>query len=238
VVNRSAAEAFWPGAQAVGRELLIDGERATVIGVAGDSRTLIQDAAPAPLVYLPAARRPARRMTVVVRGAAAAGELAGLLRAELGALDADLAPPNVAPLRDLLDLSLLPQRLAGRFAGGLGILALALAVSGVYGIVAYAVGCRRREVGIRVALGGAPRGLVLLMMRRGLALAAIGIALGALGVVALRPLLQQFLLDVSSFDPLALGGASGLMLLVAALASWVPARRVTRIDPVIALRAD
>ena len=238
VVNRTAAETFWPQRAVSGRTVLLDGAELQVIGVVEDSRTVIQDATPTPLVYLPAGQQPGRSMTVVLRSRAAPGELTRLVRTELAALDATLSPPQVAPLGDIIELSLLPQRLAGRFAGGLGGLALALSVCGVYGIVAYAVGCRRRELGIRVALGGEPSGLVALVMRSGMGLVGLGVALGVVGLAAVTPLLRGFLLDVSPFDPLALGGAAALMLAGAALASWLPARRAARIDPAIVLKGE
>jgi predicted permease len=238
VINRTAARAFWPGVAALGRTLLLDDTEVAVVGVVADSRTIIQDPAPAPLVYVPAGQQPARRMAVVVRSAAGVAALSRLMRSEVAALDPDLPPPNTAPLSDIIELSMLPQRLAGRFAGGLGGLALVLAVCGVYGIVAYAVGCRRRELGIRVALGGAPKGLVFLVMRSGLLLVCIGLLLGLAGIAALTPVLRRFLLDVSPFDPLVLGSAALLLLAISSLASWLPARRAAGIDPVIALRAD
>jgi ABC-type antimicrobial peptide transport system permease subunit len=177
-------------------------------------------------------------MTVVLRSGAEPGALTRLVRAELAGIDGALPPPTVARMAEIIDLSLLPQRLAARFAGGLGGLALALSVCGVYGIVAYAVGSRRRELGIRVALGGAPAGLVALVMRNGLMLVGLGVALGVAGLAAVTPLLRDFLLDVSPFDPLALGASTALMLAIASLASWLPARRAARIDPAIVLKGD
>jgi ABC-type antimicrobial peptide transport system permease subunit len=177
-------------------------------------------------------------MSLVLRATGDMTALNRLVRGEVAALDAGLAPPATRPLSELVELSLLPQRLAARFAGALGTLALVLALSGVYGIVAYAVGSRRRELGVRSALGGEPAGLVLLTMRGGLLLVALGILVGLLGLALLTPLLRQFLLDVSAFDPIALTLAGGALLGAATVACWLPARRAARVDPVIALRAQ
>ena len=113
-----------------------------------------------------------------------------------------------------------------------------LAVSGVYGVVSYTVGRRRRELGIRVALGGAPASQVALVMRGGLVLVAVGLFAGAFGVALLTPLLREFLVDVAPFDPFALGGAVALMASASLFAAYLPARRATRVDPVIALREE
>ena len=209
-----------------------------VVGIVENSRTVIQDPAPTPLAYMPAGQSPSRRMMLVVRSTADPGALSRLVVEELAALEPVARPPTVRSSLEVVSLWLLPQRLAGRFAGVRGGLAMILAVSGVYGVVSYTVGCRRRELGIRVALGGAPRSQVALVMRGGLVLVAVGLIAGAVGVALLTPLLRGFLGDVTPFDPLALGGAAALMAFASLLADYLPARRATRVDPVIALRQE
>lgn len=238
IVNRTAAEIFWSGRPAIGRSLIVDGIGMDVVGVVENSRTVIQDATPTPLVYIPAGQQPARRMTLVARSSDDLAALNRLVRAEVARLDASLPPPTSAPLVAIIELSMLPQRLAGRFAAGLGLLALGLVVCGVYGIVSYTVGWRRRELGIRIALGARPTGMVTLVMRGGLGLLLLGLATGAAGIAALTPLLRGFLLDVSPFDPIAFGGAALLLTGITAFASWLPARGAARVDPAIALRNE
>jgi len=238
VVNRSAAETFWPQRPAIGRRLMVDGIEMDVVGVVEDSRTVIQDATRTPLVYMPAGQQPARRMTLVTRSSADLAALNRLVRAEVARLDGSLPPPGSEPLLEIVELSMLPQRLAGQFAAGLGLLALGLVVCGVYGIVSYTVGWRRRELGIRVALGARPAGMVTLVMRGGVGLLVLGLAAGAAGIAALTPLLRGFLLDVSPFDPIAFGGAALLLTGITGLASWLPARGAARVDPAIALRNE
>lgn len=238
VVNRTAAERFWPRRPPLGRVLFLDGVGTEVIGVVEDSRTVIQDPAPTALVYVPAEQQPSRRMTMVTRSDADLGALNRLVRREVAGLDASLPPPTTEPLVEIIELSMLPQRLAGQFAAGLGALALALVVCGMYGIVSYNVGCRRRELGVRVALGARPGRMVALVMRGGLGPLVSGLAVGAAGIAALTPVLRRFLLDVSPFDPLAFGGAALLLTAIAAFASWLPARGAARIDPAVAFRNE
>ena len=177
-------------------------------------------------------------MMVVLRSAADPGALSRALAEELAALEPFATPPTVRSAAEVVSLWLLPQRLAGRFSGALGALAMVLAISGVYGVVSYGVGHRRRELGIRVALREAPGSHVALVMRAGLVLVAIGLVAGAGGVALLTPLLRNFLGDVAPFDPLAFGGAIALMASASLLAAYLPARRATRVDPVIALREE
>ena len=238
LVNRSMADRFWPAEGALGQLFLIQSRPVRIVGIVGDSRYVIQDAEPSPLAYVPAGAVPNRRMGIILRSAADAGALTGLLAEELEALEPVATPPTVRPAADIVSLWLLPQRLAGRFAGALGALATILAVSGVYGIVSYTVGRRRRELGIRVALGGAPRSQVALVMRGGIVLVAIGLVVGAFGVLLLTPLLRDFLVDVAPFDPFALSAAIGLVASASLVAAYLPARRATRVDPVIALKDD
>ncbi len=238
VVNRAMVDRFWPRDGALGQVFLVQGRPVRVVGMVENSRTVIQDPAPTPLAYMPAGQAPNQRMMVVLRSAADLGALSRVVADELAALEPFATPPAVRSATEIVSLWLLPQRLAGRFAGALGALAMILAVSGVYGVVSYTVGRRRRELGIRVALGGAPASQVALVMRGGLVLVAVGLFAGAFGVALLTPLLREFLVDVAPFDPFALGGAVALMASASLFAAYLPARRATRVDPVIALREE
>jgi ABC-type antimicrobial peptide transport system permease subunit len=141
-------------------------------------------------------------------------------------------------LSDQMAVALLPQRLALLVSGGLGLVALLLALLGIYGVTAYGVSQRTREIGVRIALG-APRAHVLgLVLRQGLVLAGVGVLLGALAAFGATRALRGLLYGVAPADAVALGGAAALLALAALVASWVPARRAARLDPVIALRAE
>ena len=238
VINREMAEHFWPSQSPVGR-IVFDGDTEIhILGVVENTRHVIQDSSPSPLMYLLAAQRPAYRMVVLARSSSELGPLNDALQAEVARLDSSLPPVNFQPADEAISFFLLPQRAAGRLVGIMGLLALLLAVAGVYGMVSYAVGCRRRELGIRVALGGEPRGQVALVMRGGLLLVGLGIGVGALGVAAIAPLLRTFLFEVQTFDVPVVLIATGAMLLAALVAAYVPARRVLKLDAIEVLRSD
>ena len=238
VVNRAMAERLWPDQPAVGRTILEGSSEIRIVGVVENTRHVVQDPEPSPLMYLLAAQRPRHRMVVVIRSASTLGALNRALQAVVADLDDSLPPPRVQPADEAIQFFLLPQRAAGRLIGGLGLIALLLAIAGVYGVVSYAVGCRRRELGIRAALGGQPQQQVRLVMRGGLVLVIAGTVLGLIGVAAIAPLLRILLLDVRTFDPLVLMAATGSILGAALLASYLPARRAARIDPMITIRTD
>jgi ABC-type antimicrobial peptide transport system permease subunit len=139
---------------------------------------------------------------------------------------------------ELLDFQKTPFRIAAKLALGLGLAALLLASIGLYGVMSFVVAQRTREVGIRVALGAEPGGILALFLKQGMRLIGAGILLGLLGGAAVARLLAMILVDLSPFDPLAFGGVSLCLTLVALLATYLPARRATKVDPMIALRHD
>ncbi len=132
----------------------------------------------------------------------------------------------------------MPFRLAAKLALTLGLIALALAAIGLYGVMSFVVTQRTREIGVRVALGAQPHGILALFIKQGLRLIAIGIFIGLLGGAAIARLLAFMLVDLSPFDPLTFSGVSLCLIVVALLATWLPARRAARVDPMIALRHD
>jgi ABC-type antimicrobial peptide transport system permease subunit len=137
-----------------------------------------------------------------------------------------------------LSAALMPQWFGAWLGGVLGVLAFLLAVTGLYGVVAYAVARRTRELGIRIALGATPHDAIRLVLRQGLTLALIGVGVGLLLAMAAGSLLHSLLYGISPTDPVALGGSALIVISVAAVASWLPARRASRVDPMIALRAE
>jgi len=238
VINREMAERFWPGRSPVGRVIMDGDTEIEILGVLENTRHVIQDSSPSPLMYFLAAQRPAHRMLVLARTSSELGALNEALQAQVSRLDDSLAPASFQPADNAISFFLLPQRAAGRLVGALGLLALLLAAAGVSGIVSFAVGCRRRGLGIRVALGGEPRRQVALVMRGSLLLVGLGIGVGALGVAALAPLLRSFLFEVRTFDMSVVVMATGTMLLAALIAAYVPARRVLKLDAIEVLRSD
>ncbi len=237
VVNARMAARFWPRG-AVGQRLMIDGGEIEIIGVVGDTRYVIQSDTVDPLVYLPFAQHPGGRMSLVLRSDTAPGTLQRLVAEHLARADATLQVPTVGRLSELIEIFLLPQRLASRVAGALGALGFLLAVAGVYGIVSYTLGQRRRELGIRMALGGRPADVRSLMLKFGLRIVGAGSAAGLVVSALLGPLLRDFLVGVAPTDPLTMLTVVASLGASALLAAYVPARRAAAIDPATALRYD
>jgi putative ABC transport system permease protein len=211
------------------------------------------DAAGAPQVYVPAdqvetsivgptreafATFQLRSMFVVVRGDGRADALDAAVRDTVHGQDARLAVANLEPLTDTIAASAAPQRFNMLLMASLAAMALLLAAIGIYGVVAYSVAQRTQEIGIRLALGANATAVVGMIVRSGMTLAAIGVALGAIAAAAVAPMLRSLLFGVKPVDAPTFAAVALLLLAVAALATYVPARRATKVDPMTALRAE
>jgi putative ABC transport system permease protein len=240
VVNETLAARFFPGADPVGRRVWVGGGigQALVVGVVGSVRHRGLTDRPRPEVYVPSAQDPHGGMTVVVRTAGDPASLARALRDQVYALDADQPVREVVTLPDLVSRSVAPRRFQLALLGGFAALALGLAAIGVYGVIAYAVGRRRREIGIRIALGAGGLDIRRTVLAPGLGPAAAGVALGGGGAWVLTGLLRGELYEVSPHDPATYLTAAVTLLLAAWLACEIPARRAVRTDPVTALRSE
>jgi len=238
IINETMAQRFFPGGDALGRRFRFFGDTAdtTVVGIARDAKYngLLED--PRPFVYLPLRQSYSPAVVLLVRSAGDATPLAAEARAMVQQIDPRLTLLNVGTLRDQIDLVLGPQRVVVVLLSIFGALALVLAAVGLYGVASYSVTQRTREIGIRMALG-ASRPLVLrLVLLQALALVAAGVAAGLLIAVLLARSVRGLLAGVPPADPLTYTLTAVLLVLVAALASYIPARRATRIDPLLALR--
>jgi putative ABC transport system permease protein len=242
VINAAMAEKFWPGENPVGRRVTMydwgppmTGE---VVGVAGNVKSDALDAAPGYMIYWPEQQFPSIFNNIVVRTSGDPMRLVASLKAAVWSVDRDLPLADITTMETRLKNSVGSQRVQTMVLCGFALLALLIATIGIYGAVAYSVGGRLREIGIRVALGAdaaAVRGLVL---GEGLRWAGIGIALGLAGAVALGGLLSSLLYGVAGRDPVTLGAASVTLLGIAVAACYFPARRATRVDAVRILRAE
>ena len=243
VVSRTFAERVWPDGSAVGKRLQldmpgIDQEWRTVVGVVDDVKNQVLTEGPEPFVYIPLwqAYRPSLNVLVHARGGMAA--VAPALRRAILEVDGSLALTPVLSLKRYTGLGILPQRVATSIASVLGLLALLLAGIGIYGVVAVGVAQRTREIGVRMALGAGRRRVLALILRRGLALALPGLAVGGLIAVFVARFLRFLLLGLSPGDPIALLGVACALLAVVLVASLVPARRAAAVEPVDALRSE
>ncbi len=244
VVSRAFAERAWPGEQAVGRTLdfgSFDADRAEqlrVVGVVEDVKNGMITDQPEPFVYTALAQDYQAATQVVVRFRPGASGAGGLLRQWVLELDGGLSLTAVVSLERYTAIGVLPQRLAAGITSALGLLALLLAGLGVYGVVAFSVAQRTREIGVRMALGAGQGRVVRQVLRAGLWLALPGLAVGALLALGASQVLRSMLLGLSPFDPVALGGVAALLIGVVGLATWLPARRAASVAPAEALRSE
>ncbi len=238
IVNEALARQFWPGGDAVGRQIEVEGDDApqhlTIVGVSTDAHLISLGSEPEPYIYVPLAQRPMDKVNLVVRtsGSSSIAPVRGLVR--------EMAPRlpviQAMALEQITAIGLVPQRIAASVAGSLGLVGLLLAAIGIYGVTSYAVSRRTREIGIRIALGADTSAVLSLVLRQGLLLAAIGVAVGVAMAAAGSQVLGSLLFGIAGLDPIAFGAACLLFAAVALLATYIPARRAATVDPIIALR--
>jgi len=240
IVNQTLARRLWPGQSALGQRMRIAGEALlyTVIAVAPDLKYRALIEAPQPYYYLPLAQHYLREMTLQVRTTTAPLGLATSLRQTARAINANAFVQEISTLDGQLAQALAQPRLTAWSASLLGLLALALAATGLYSVMAYAVSRRTREIGIRMALGARKGDVLRLVVKQGLTLALAGIVCGLPMALASTRVMRSLLYGVSLTDPLTLTLIPMLLLGIALLACWIPARRATKVDPMVALRHE
>ena len=241
VLSRSLAERLWPDQDPVGRELYwggTSGRTRIVAGVVGDYQDVHLGAEPEPVLFLPYNQIPWPKMTLLVRGRGEPETLIAAVRAEIRALDPGLPVTGLQPLRQQVAEAVAVPRLRSVLLGAFALVALLLAAIGAYGVMAANLVQRRRELGLRIALGAPPQSVVSLLLSRGARLAAGGLLIGLVATWALSRLLQGLLYGTSPLEPLALVGGALLLSTTVLLASYLPARRAARLDPMLALRHD
>jgi putative ABC transport system permease protein len=235
VVNQTFVRTYFPDGAAVGQRIEIGGEaEAEIVGVVRDSKIDTIGEAPRSVVYYPFAQRP-RRPTVIARTAVDPATLLPAVRAALDGLDA-AASVRITTLRDAASTELTMRRAGTEMVGAVGLVGLLLAAIGLYGVVSYLVVSRTTELGIRMTLGATPRRLHREVLGHAARLVGAGMAVGAVLSLLVAPALSTFLAGLSPADPLAFLTAAVVLALVAGVASAVPARRVARVDPLVALR--
>jgi macrolide transport system ATP-binding/permease protein len=240
IINESFAHRFFPGENPLGKQFRLgraDAPKVQVIGVVEDGKyaNLSEDARP--YVARPLWQSPLGSTSVVVR---TTGDLPGLsaaIRREIQQLDAHL-PVSTSTLVEKLSLPLLPARMVASILGGFGLLALALAAIGIYGVMSYAVAQRTHEIGVRMALGAQKADVLKLVIGQGMTLTLIGIGLGLAAAFVLTRLMKSLLFGVSATDPLTFVGIASVLAFVTLLACYLPARRATEVDPLVALRHE
>jgi predicted permease len=238
IINQSLARRLWPGVEALGRKIDVNGG-STVIGVVADVRHASLEEAGSNEMYLDYRQTGDwSGIEMVVRSSRPLQSLVPEVRAALFAHDPSLPNGEFYELDRLVDNAVGPRRLVTRLLGFFSALALTLAALGLYGVIAYSVTQRRQEIGIRLAVGAQRSDVLRLVVADGLKLVAIGIVLGLAGAFALTRLLQSMLFGVTAHDPLVFAGNAALLLAVALAACALPALRASRVDPMSTLRTD
>ena len=238
MVNETLARTLWPGENAIDKIMRVNGER-RVVGVVGDVRHLALEEAAGMEMYLPIRQgQDWSSVDLVVRSRLPAGEFAAAVRAVLKPLQPNLPANEFRSLQALVDKAVSPRRFVVLLLGGFALFALVLASLGIYGVISYSVSQRTQEIGIRMALGASAGDLQMRIMMQTLGLAAIGMVIGVSASWILARTMGGFLFGVTASDPVTFFGMPLVLTAVAAIAGYVPARRASRIDPMMALRSS
>jgi putative ABC transport system permease protein len=238
VISETTARRFWPNGDAVGRSFNLGGSPVTVIGVVGDVRNDLARSDTDPMAYRSHRHESTWARALLIRTQGDPMSYARQVQRELSALDRSVPIQRALPLRDAVGEAYAGRRLPLMLILAFGALALLLASVGVYAMFASMAAAREREFGVRMALGSRPSAIAGLMMKQGAGWMAAGLTGGALGILIVVRLLRGWLYGVPPFDPIALGGALAMLVGCATIALFIPVRRATRVDPMVALRVD
>ena len=245
VINEAMARQYWPNEDPVGRRIAIgesskDTSWRTIVGIVGNIRhaSLTEAAVPCAFIDFRQDLESWPRMGFVIKTSTEAASLTSAVRTSLMALDSQQPVYAIEPMENLLDSSSAPRRFVMSLIGALAFVALALAMVGIYGVISFSVGERTREIGIRMALGAQRRDVLTMVLGQGMRVAAFGIIAGLLTAFALTRLLTTLLFEVSATDPTTFVFVAILLTLVALAACYLPARRATRVDPLVALKEE
>jgi len=243
IISERAAEATWPGEDPIGKRLQSRNDNkeewTTIIGVVGDVRHRGLDQRASADLYLPYSQRPFRAtdVTVVMRTALEPAGIIPAVRQEVQSINRNL-PVEFEPMAQVFSRSVASRRYSMLLLGAFAALALLLSLMGIYGVLSYIVTQNTKEIGIRMALGAQPADVLKLIVGQGMVLTLLGVGLGVLGAFALTRLMSSLLYGVTATDPITFVVVSALLMVVGVLACYVPGRRATKVDPMIALRYE
>jgi predicted permease len=240
IIDETTARKYWPDRDPLGRQVRFGKDPTkpwlTVEGIIRDIKNDGLDVDGVPHIFVSVYQDPNKQVSLVLRTSLPAALLEPQIRHEIQSIDPSLPVFNVVSMNDILDRSLAARRFSADLVGGFAGLAVLLASIGIYGLLAYMVGQRSREIGLRMALGAQPDDIVKLFLRKGGALAGVGIVAGVVVSASTASMMASLLYGVRPHDPAVFLIVPLLLLAVAALASYLPARRATKVDPMIALR--
>jgi predicted permease len=241
IVNDAMARKYWPNQNAIGKRFRVTsytGPEVEIVGISANYKVSTIGEETTPYIHHAVSQRPSTSESIVGRTHGDAGSLLNAMRRELSALEPNIVLLENQTMDTQVAATLLPAKMGALSVSAVGVVAMLLASIGLYGVIAYSVARRTREIGIRMALGARPSAVIGLVMRQGLALAAVGVSMGALLALGAAKAVAGALYGVSFVDPLAWGAAIVTLFVVSALANMVPARRASIVDPSSALRAD
>ena len=241
IVNTRLARKYFGGENPVGKRLRFGPATEpwiTIVGLVGDTHNLGVEEEPGPVLYIPFRHFTIPFMSVSVRGDGGVAAAGAAIRESVKKVDPELAVDEVLPMRTVLRESIAAARFSTMLVGAFALSAILLAAVGLYGLISYSVAQRTREIGIRVALGARPGQVMTPVIREGMTLAGIGVALGVAIALVGTKLIASYLFGVGPTDPMTFGAVTALLLGVALLASYIPSRRALRVDPLTALRAE
>jgi len=237
LISRNMANRFWPAGNALGAQIVVDGKACIVVGVAQDAKINEPHEDPEPYIYLPFAQWPSNHASLIVDGGADSRALIAAVRSVFKSTDHDV-PYQVRTIGYLMRQSFWADQSLVGFVGTLGLLAISLGAIGLYGVIAFIVNRRTREIGIRMAFGAERSRIVQMVLRQGLALAGIGAGIGLVASLLTTRVLASVLYGVKPTDSLSFAASAIFVVLVALAACWIPARRAASVDPMQALRVE
>jgi putative ABC transport system permease protein len=242
MINQKMAQRYWPDGDAVGKRIKIGPVEnepwLTIVGVVGNVNHTGLDAEPDLATYEPHAKRPWSSMTLLVRTKVDPLTLAGSVQQELKNAEKEILIEDVVTMNRRLSLSVAPQRLNVVLLATFAFIALVLASAGIYGVMSHSVAQRIPEIGLRMALGAQLRDVLKMVLRSGMTLALLGIAIGLFGAFFLTRLMSKLLFSVTPRDAVTFTAVPAILFVVALLACYIPARRATKVDPSVALRYE
>jgi putative ABC transport system permease protein len=238
VVNESLARIYFANERPLGKRIIISGETRAIVGVVGDVKHSALDEEAKAEIYLPMAQSTRRHMSLAVRVSGDPMQMVAAVRGQVRAADKEIPISNLQTMERLMDKSVAPRRFNMLLLGVFALVGLALAGVGLYGVISYTVTQRTREIGVRMAMGAQTGDVLRLVIGEGMKLALIGALLGLGGALALTRLLKTLLFGVSATDPLTFIVIAALLMIVALLACWIPARRAASMDPLVSLRVE
>jgi putative ABC transport system permease protein len=240
IVNETMARRFWPDGEALGQRIIIRNETFSreIIGITSDVKHFGLEKESGPEMYVPFDQRVINVMPMVVRVSGDPAQIIAGVREQASAVDPDVAIATLLPMQQRLAGSLAQRRFTMLLLGVFALMALLLAAIGIYGVTAYSVSERTREIGIRMALGAEARSVLTLVIKQGMTLVAIGVASGIAASLAVTQMMKSLLFEVSPTDTTTFAAITLLLTAVALAACYLPARKATKVDPTVALRHE